>query len=88
MTDFVDVPKIPRCSEQVAKQRKVSIRPTVLAVIGEFRDGRVSMRDPIGFWKFSKVARLKVLRKVISAIVYLLLIDFVIQRQLPSLPNC
>jgi len=40
--------------EQVAKKRKISVRPTLLAEIDEFRESRVPMRDPIGFWKFSK----------------------------------
>jgi len=54
--------------EQVVKKRKISIRPTLLAEIDEFRESWVPMRDPIGFWKFSKLARLKVCAKLILSV--------------------
>jgi len=50
---------------QVAKKkRKVSTTP-LLAEIKEFRDSRIPMRDPSSFWKFSRLARLKVCAKII-----------------------
>jgi len=53
---------------QVAKKRNVSTTP-LLAEINEFRDIRVPMRNPTGFWKLSRLARLKVCAKIIISIV-------------------
>ena len=52
---------------QVAKKRKVSTTP-LLADIKEFRDSRIPMRDPSSFWKFSRLARLKVCAKIIFSV--------------------
>jgi len=39
-----------------------------LLEIKEFRDSRAPMRDSTGFWKFSRLARLKVCAKIIFRI--------------------
>ena len=46
---------------QVAAKHKVSTTP----LLPEFRDSRIPMRDPSSFWKFSRLARLKVCAKII-----------------------
>ena len=45
--------------ELTVKKCKVSIKP-LLAEIDEFRDSRLPTRDHTDFWKFSRLARLKV----------------------------
>jgi len=52
---------------QAAIKRKVSTTP-LLAEIKEFRDIRVPMRNPTGFWKFSRLGRLKVCAKIIFSV--------------------
>ena len=53
--------------EPAAKKSKVSGKP-LAAEIKEFRDSRVPMRDPIGFWKYSRLTRLRVCAKIIFSV--------------------
>ena len=53
--------------EPAAKKSKVSGKP-LAAEIKEFRDSRVPTRDPIGFWKYSRLTRLRVCAKIIFSV--------------------
>jgi len=56
----------PKCRWR--KSTKSQLRLYYIADIKEFRDSRIPMRDPSSFWKFSRLARLKVCAKIIFSV--------------------
>ena len=54
--------------ERAAKKCKVSFSTPALQEIKEFHDSRVPVRDPTGFWKLSRLARLKTCAKILFSV--------------------